>query len=137
MVSNVALNLTLYPVLGYRGVALGTSVAATVNFAVLAIAWRRCHGGLGGERVVPHLVRVLAASAVLALVAWGTARGLERALPPRGLWRQLALAFGPIALAGPAYFAASRALGLGELDEVLRLVRRRASRRSAARSSPR
>jgi putative peptidoglycan lipid II flippase len=133
MVSNVALNLTLYPVLGYRGVALGTSVAATVNFAVLAFAWRRRHGGLGGARVLPHLARVLAASAVLALVAWGTARGLAHVLPPRGLWRQLALAFGPIALAGPAYFAASRLLGLGELDEVLRLVRRRASRRSAVR----
>ena len=40
MAANVGLNFTLYPVLGYRGVALGTSLAATVNFAVLAGAWR-------------------------------------------------------------------------------------------------
>ncbi|HET9594906.1 MAG TPA: murein biosynthesis integral membrane protein MurJ, partial [Anaeromyxobacteraceae bacterium] len=63
MASNVALNLALYPVLGYRGVALGTSVAVMVNFAVLALAWRRRHGGLGASGVGRQLARVAAASA--------------------------------------------------------------------------
>ena len=31
MVSNVGLNVALYPVLGFRGVALGTSLAAAAN----------------------------------------------------------------------------------------------------------
>ncbi len=125
MASNVALNLTMYPVLGYRGVALGTSLAATVNFAVLALAWKRLHGGLGGAGIYRHLLRVLCASAFLALVAWGALRGLSLVLPERGLGRQLALALVPIALAASAYFAAARALGLVELDEVVKAVRRR------------
>jgi putative peptidoglycan lipid II flippase len=133
MIANVALNVTLYPVLGYRGVALGTSLAATANFAVLAIAWKRLHGGLGGEGIYRHLARVAIAAGVLALVAWGTASGLARVLPERGLARQLALALLPIAVAGAAYLAAARLLGLRELDDVLRAVKRRTGRRATGR----
>src|SRR5574340_423349 len=72
MVSNVALNLALYPVLGFRGVALGTSLAAVANFAVLAWAWRRRHGPMGGAG---QLWKVLLASAALAATAYGAERG--------------------------------------------------------------
>ena len=78
MVVNVGLNVALYPVLGFRGVALGTSLAAGANLAVLMVAWRREYGGLGGAGLVPQLARVMAASAVLAVVAWGTAAGAGR-----------------------------------------------------------
>jgi putative peptidoglycan lipid II flippase len=128
MISNVVLNVTLYPVLGFRGVALGTSVAAAVNFGVLAIAWRRRHGGLGGTGVVPQLGRVLLASAALAVAAFLAERALERALPPGGFGRQLALGLGPITAGGLAYLAAARALGIAELQELLGALRRRRAR---------
>jgi putative peptidoglycan lipid II flippase len=129
MVSNVVLNLALYPVLGYRGVALGTSVAATVNFAVLAIAWRRRFGGLGGTGVVPQLLRVALASAALGLTAWGAHGWVGARLPAPGLAGQAARAFLPIAAAGLVYAAAARLLGVGELRELAAAVRRRAARR--------
>ena len=129
MACNVVLNVTLYPVLGFRGVALGTSLAAGANFAVLAWAWRRKHGGLGGSGIVPQLARVLAASAVLAAVAWATARGLAEVLPPRGMRRQLALGLLPILTGGSAYLAAARLLRIREMDELLGALRRRARRR--------
>ncbi len=125
MVANVLLNVTLYPILGYKGVAIGTSLAAGVNFAVLALSWRSRYGALGGEGIFRHLARVLAATAVLALVAWGTARGLATVLPARGFGRQLALALVPIAAGGVAYLAAAKALRIGELDELLGAIRRR------------
>jgi len=128
MASNVALNVALYPLLGFKGVALGTSLAAVANFAVLAVAWRRRHGALGGPGIVRHLLRVLAATAVLALVAWGTARGLAPLLAPRGLGRQLALGLLPVAAGGLAYLAAAKALGIPELDELLGALRRRRAR---------
>jgi putative peptidoglycan lipid II flippase len=133
MAANVALNVTLYPVLGFRGVALGTSLAAMTNFAVLAVSWKRFHGGLGDQGIYRHLARVLTASAVLAAVAWGTARALSRILPQRGVGPQLIVALVPIALAAPAYLAAARALGLREPGELAAALRRRASRRSAPR----
>jgi putative peptidoglycan lipid II flippase len=126
MGANVVLNVTLYPALGFRGVALGTSIAAAVNFGVLAWAWRRRHGGLGGSGVVPQLLRVLAATAVLVLAAWGTARALVPLLPAHGLVRrQLPLGLLPIVVAGLAYVAAAKALGIRELDELLGALRRR------------
>ena len=134
MAANVVLNVTLYPRLGYRGVALGTSIAATANFAVLAVTWRLHHGGLGRAGIYRQLLRVLAATAVLALVAWAALRGLAAAAPPAGLSRQLALALGPIAAAGVAYLAAARVLRVPELDEIWKAVARR---RRGARLPPR
>ena len=126
MVSNVALNFALWPVLGYRGVALGTSLAAGANFAVLAWAWRRAYGSLGGAGTLRQLGNVLVASAALALAAWGAERGLAHLLPGgKSLPRQLVLAFGPIAAGGLVYLAAARALGIRELDELLAALRRR------------
>jgi putative peptidoglycan lipid II flippase len=124
MVSNVLLNIALYPLMGYRAVALGTSAAAGVNFAVLAIAWKKEYGGLGGAGIYRQLARVGAASAVLAAVAYGSMRLVATALPQHGLARQAALALVPIGLAVPAYFGAARLLRIRELDELLRAVRR-------------
>ncbi|WP_248358317.1 murein biosynthesis integral membrane protein MurJ [Anaeromyxobacter oryzae] len=126
MVSNVALNAALFPALGYRGVALGTSLAAGVNYAVLAWAWRRREGTLGGKGILVQLWKVLAASAVLAVVAWAVQRGLGGVLPPRKtLPRQLLLGLLPVAAGGLAYLAAARALGIPELQELATALRRR------------
>jgi putative peptidoglycan lipid II flippase len=131
MASNVVLNLALYPVLGYRGVALGTSLAALANFSVLLFAWRRRHGRPGGEGLVRQLGKVLLASAVLAVAAWAAERGLASLLGGRaGVAAQLALAFGPIAAGGLAYLAAARALRIAELEELLAGLRRRRARRA-------
>jgi putative peptidoglycan lipid II flippase len=129
MAANVALNVALYPVLGFRGVALGTSLAAGINFAVLAWAWRRQYGSLGGKGTVQQLGKVILASVVLAAAAWGAERGLSAVLPHgKTLARQLVLAFGPIAAGGVAYLGAARVLGVRELDELLSAVRRRRAR---------
>ncbi len=128
MGANVALNAALYPLLGFRGVALGTSLAATANFAVLAVGWRRRHGGLAGAGLGPHLVRVAVACVPLAVVAWATWRGLDRLLPVGGLPRQLALGLVPVAAGALAYLAAARALGIRELDELVGALRRRRTR---------
>jgi putative peptidoglycan lipid II flippase len=128
MIANVALNVTLYPVLGYRGVALGTSLAAGVNFAVLAIAWRLRFGGLGSAGVVRQLAKVLVASAALALAAWGAHRGIAPRLSGGGLGRQALLALVPILAGGGAYVLIARAVGVAELGELLSALRRRRAR---------
>jgi putative peptidoglycan lipid II flippase len=125
MAVNVGLNLALYPVLGFRGVALGTSLAAGANLAVLMVAWRREYGGLDGAGLVPQLARVMAASALLAVVAWGTAAALGAALPPGGLWRQAVVGLVPVVAGAGVYFAVAQALGVAELGEVVAALRRR------------
>jgi putative peptidoglycan lipid II flippase len=131
MASNVGLNLALYPVFGFRGVALGTSLAAAANLAVLAWAWGKRHGGLGGAGLAVQLGKVLLASGVLLLAAIGAQRGLDRVLAPGGLGRQVALGLLPVLAGGLAYLAAARALRIAELDELLAALRRRRGRREA------
>jgi putative peptidoglycan lipid II flippase len=129
MGANVALNVGLWPVLGFRGVALGTAAAAWVNFAVLVVGWHRRHGGLSGLGIVRQLARVAGATAVVALAAWLAHRGIDRALGTAGgLDRQLVLGLVPVAAGGLAYLAAARALGIGELGELLGALRRRRRR---------
>jgi putative peptidoglycan lipid II flippase len=125
MAANVGLNLALHPVLGFRGVALGTSLAAGANFAVLAVTWKVQQGGFGSARPIRHLARVGAATLVLAAVAWGAHRLLLPLHPGAGLGRQALLALGPIAAGAAAYFGACRLLGIPELGEVWAALRRR------------
>lgn len=128
MTANVGLNVLLYPALGFRGVALGTSLAAIANFAVLALAWRRRHGGLGPAGLRVQLTKVLAASGVLAAVAWGVERALQVLLAPGGIDRQLATGLVPVLAGGLAYLAAARLLGIAELGELVGALRRRRTR---------
>ncbi len=125
MGSNLALNAALYPLMGFRGVALGTSLAATANFAVLAVAWKRRHGGLPGAGLYGQLGRCLAAAGVMAAAASATAWGLGALLPAGGLARWLPLALGPVALGAAIYFAVARLLGVAELSDVWEALRRR------------
>jgi putative peptidoglycan lipid II flippase len=128
MASNVVLNVLLYPVMGFRGVALGTSLAAATNFAVLAVAWKRRHGGLPGAGLYGQLARCLAAAGVMAAGVWATAWGLGPLLPAGGLARWVPLALVPVALGAAVYFAAARLLGVAELGEVWEALRRRGGR---------
>jgi putative peptidoglycan lipid II flippase len=125
MTSNVALVLLLHPVLGFKGIALGTALAATANFAVLAAAWKWRHGGLGNAGVYRQLGRTLLASAAMVGVVLAVKAGIAPHLPAAGLGRQAPLALVPIAAGAFVYFAASRVLGVKELSEVASALRRR------------
>jgi putative peptidoglycan lipid II flippase len=126
MIANVALNALLFPVLGHRGVAFGTSLAALVNFAVLLAAWQRVHGGMGPTGMLRQLGRVLVASGAMAAATWASHRGLVALLGPReGTGARALLAFGPITAGVATYLGAARALGIPELGELWAVVRRR------------
>lgn len=124
MASNVVLVLLLHPVLGFRGIALGTALAATANFAVLATAWKWRYGGMGNAGIYRQLARTLAASAVMVGVVLAAKAILAPYLPAAGLARQAPLALVPIAAGAVAYFAAARVLGVRELGEVAAALRR-------------
>ncbi len=126
--ANVILNVSLFPYLSFRGLALGTAAAATVNFAVLAFAFRRIAGGFAGAELLLHLVRVLLATIPCGLAAWWANHGIEQALGTSGVLARsvgVGLAVGAGAL---AYLMACRLLRVAELEELSAFVRRRLSR---------
>jgi putative peptidoglycan lipid II flippase len=128
---NLAASLILVRLAGFRGLALGTSIAAMTNGAVLLYLLHRRLDGLDLATLSSGLLKIVAASAVMAAVAVGVARAT--ASPESGDVLQqggrLALAIGAAIL---ALAAAARLLRIPEADRAagnlmgwLRNLRRR------------
>ena len=81
VVVNVALNWWLVGILGFRGLALGTSITALLNASVQLWLMRRELNGIDGDRIVGSLVRIAVATAAMAVAAWGANALLMMWLP--------------------------------------------------------
>jgi putative peptidoglycan lipid II flippase len=89
VVVNVGLNWWLVSRLGFRGLALGTSITALLNASVQLWLMRRELNGIDGPRIASSLARVLIASAIMAAAAWGTNELLTQRLPGQALVLQV------------------------------------------------
>jgi putative peptidoglycan lipid II flippase len=125
VLANLATNLLLVRVMGYRGLALGTALAAIFNAGLLLWLLGRRLGGLEGRRVTVALIKITAASAAMGAAALMTSRSLSTLIPganaiSRGIQLAGAIAVGMIVLIG-----AARLLRLAEFDEAFGRVLRR------------
>ncbi len=116
--ANVGLNFVLVRVMGYPGLALGTTLASGLNAGVLLVLLRRRLGGIDARRLGDRLARVCLAAGVMGAAvraAEGAAGELaaEGGLLAAGLVLGVEIALGLVVLA-----AAGRLLGITELDEV-------------------
>ena len=126
--TNVVLNVLLFPVLGFRGVALGTAAAAAVNFLFLLVAFAVVAKGLGAATLLGHLARVTLAAAPCGLAAWWVTPQLD-ALLGGELGAQVVSVGAGVAAGGAIYLVLAKAFRLSEVDEVLGKVLRRFKRR--------
>ena len=78
---NAALNYWLVQVMGYRGLALGTSIAALFNAGTLLILLRSQLQGLNSGRIFSSVSRIALASIAMGVAAFASLRGLESWLP--------------------------------------------------------
>jgi putative peptidoglycan lipid II flippase len=125
VLANLAINLLLVRVLGYRGLALGTALAAMFNAGMLLWLLRRRLGGLEGRRVAIALIKITVASAAMGAAALITSRWLTSLMPAansisRAIQLGAAIAVGIVVLV-----AAARLLRLAEFDEAFGRVLRR------------
>ena len=128
VLANAALNIAFVHSLGYRGLALGTSLTAILNAVVLMLILRRRLGGINGGRLANVVVKQGLASVAMAAVAWLVERQLSGALPGHDLLSQIVRVGLSIGAALVVLVAASRLLGVSELNEpvdgVIRRLRR-------------
>ncbi len=131
VVVNVSLNVWLVGVMGYRGLALGTSITALLNASLQLWLLRRELHGLDGARLMASLIRIAAASAAMTAAAWGANTMLMVWLPGQALVPQvirLVLSIGAailtLALAAQVLripeFGEARDLVLGRLRRIAR-----------------
>jgi len=119
---NVGLNLALVRVAGFRGLALGTAVAATLNAGLLLWLLRRRLGGLDSRQNVHAFALITVASIMMGLAAWGTHYALEIALPGHGTALRAVRVFTSIAIALGVLVGVARVLHIEEFKEALARV---------------
>jgi putative peptidoglycan lipid II flippase len=122
VVVNVVLNLSLVRVLGYQGLALGTSITALVNAAAQVLLLRKRLGGIEGGSLVAALLKVSAASVAMAGTAWVIDSWLAGVLIGTGLLAQVIRLTASIGAALAVLVAAANAARIAEFDEVKALV---------------
>jgi putative peptidoglycan lipid II flippase len=125
VLANALLNVALVRVMGYQGLALGTSIAALFNAALLMFFLRRRLDGIDGGRVAGSLLRIVMASAVMGAAAVGTNIVAGIWLPGTGLMVQIIRLAATIALAIGVLSVAAYLLRIREFHDGVALVTRR------------
>ena len=119
---NVLLSVSLIGWMGFRGLALATSMAAFADGGLLVLLLRRRLKGIEGERLMMVLTKILAASAAMAVAAWGIEYVLTAWLPGqhilmRGVRLLTAIGGGLVVVAG-----AAKMLHIEEFEDALEVV---------------
>jgi putative peptidoglycan lipid II flippase len=125
VVVNATLNIVLVRVMGFTGLALGTSIAAIFNAVVLVVLLRRTLGGLHERRVLSSLVRIVAASALMGGAAAAVDGWAASALPGDSLLGQIVRVALTIGAAVAVLAAAAWGLRVREFNEGMAIVLRR------------
>jgi putative peptidoglycan lipid II flippase len=125
---NAALNVALVRVLGYRGLALGTSIAALLNAALLMMLLSKRLGGIEGGRVASGFAKVAVASVAMGVVAVGVERLATAWLPGGALLSQIVRLTVAIAAALGVFAGAAHLLHIREFRDAMSVVTRRLRR---------
>lgn len=122
MIVNVALSVALVRVMGIRGLALGTSLAAAINGAALVWLLRRRLNGIEGRYLVGVLGKLIIASAAMAAVTLAAGR-LTALISGAGTAGQAVRLTVTIAAGMATLGVSAKLLRIREIDEIRALLR--------------
>ena len=125
VVVNAVLNVVLARVLGYRGLALGTSIAALFNAAGLLWLLHKRLDGLDDRRVLSSLARIALASLLMGIAAVVVNSTLETWVKGDTTGRQAGRLLMTIASALLVLGLSAHVLRIREFREALTLVAKR------------
>jgi putative peptidoglycan lipid II flippase len=124
LVVSAAAAAALYKPFGVGGIVAGTGIGTSAAVFAQAYVLRREFGGLELGRLLSTVIRISLACIALAAVSWGVWDALDNALGRSTPAQIISLGTGMI-LGGVAYVAAAWMLRIAELEQILRLLRRR------------
>ena len=128
MLVNVAVSWLLYKPFGIAGIVLG-SVAGTLTMALLqGQQLSKLLHGIEGRRSLAAMVKMLAASALLAGISYGVWYGLDQALGRSLLAQAISLSLG-IAAGIAVYVTTVVVMRIDEAQQIRRLIANRFGRR--------
>ena len=127
LIANAVLGAFLMFPLKHGGLALATSLAAALNFLLLAIFLRRKIGPLGAGRILRSFAKNLGASLLMGLAAYEICTMGRWETPGLSL-EKLALLAGALLAGALIYGASCYLLGSDEFKQALNFLRRRLAR---------
>jgi putative peptidoglycan lipid II flippase len=128
VVVNITLNVTLVRLLGFRGLALGTSITAIINASVQLFLLRREIHGIEGKRIATSFARVIVASVAMGAVSWITYELMLSVLPGTSLATQIVRLLVTIGMSFAALGGVAQVLRIQEFGDARDLVLRRFKR---------
>jgi putative peptidoglycan lipid II flippase len=122
VVINIGLSYLFMQFLGVGGLALGTTVALTVNFVVLIWLLRRKIGPVGLGKTFGSLVRVCGVSAVMGAVVWVIDYLISRQVQTNFAGHAVRLFVG-LAIGATVFLLVSKLVRMPELAEITDMLR--------------
>ena len=116
---SIVINVVLVRVMGFRGLALGTSLAVLVNGGALLLLLHRRLGGIEHGSLVLTFVKTIVASGIMAVVSVSVEHLIARAVPGHGTAAQVIRLSATIAAGLAALTATAKSLGIREYDDAL------------------
>jgi putative peptidoglycan lipid II flippase len=116
--------LLLYKPFGTGGIVAGTGIGTIVAVIAQAIVLRHEFGGLELRRLTATTIKITIAAAALAAVSFGVWDVLDGVLG-RGLFGQIVALGAGLGLGGLVYLGMAKLLRIAELEQIIRLLRRR------------
>ena len=126
---NLVLNIMLVQIMGYRGLALGTAIAAMVNASSLLYLLGRRLDGLDRRRIAVSFGKILVASLLMGAASHFAALWLTNAVPSQEWYWRAVRVSGAIGAGVVVLMGSARALAIAEFNDALSQITRRFVRR--------
>jgi putative peptidoglycan lipid II flippase len=124
MALNIVLIFAFKDWLGFRGLALATTISYSVNFIGLYVLLCRRYGNLWDAPFVNALWRITAAGVAMALATGAARAGLEQTFSVDTVPIRCVIVFVPMALAVAVYLACCQILKVSEQEYFVSLLNR-------------
>ena len=111
--------------LGHVGVALSTSIVATVNFFALTFLMRRKIERINARKILVSFVKIATAAGLMSVMCWFSYRYLSSFYETKTLLVKLLEAFGPITAGGFVFVVSVLLLRVSELDQFISIIKRK------------
>jgi putative peptidoglycan lipid II flippase len=122
MAVNIGANLTLFPVLGVRGLALGHALSYVFTSLCAGLVMKRRLGGIEAGYIAAGLLRILVAAAATAGAAWGAAELVAHSFGTGSLGLQVIEVGAGVGAGLVTFIVAALVLRMEEFDLVRRMV---------------
>lgn len=110
---------------GHVGVALSTSIVATINFLALTFLMRRKIKRINAIQIITSFVKIAIASAIMSVACWFSYQYLTNYFGEKTFFVKLIEAFVPIGFGGFVFLISAKFLRVKELDQFIGIFKKR------------